>query len=157
MLYVILNEWLYPFIVRIINIHGSGVLVALFGCCKACATWNAATSAQVLCTPFNHAPVDSVTSFKLKATWEYRLWLIFTVIQKSSAGTKPVCSILFSLFHAHNTFCLFCCCVSFILLGIFAVGLDKICIYIIAPMFNCVTSFSVSDNTDTLATALNML
>ena len=39
---VILNEWLYPFIARIINIHGSGVLVALCGCCMAGATWNAA-------------------------------------------------------------------------------------------------------------------
>ena len=27
---MILNEWLYPFIVRIINIHGSGVLTAFF-------------------------------------------------------------------------------------------------------------------------------
>ena len=47
--HVILNEWLYPFIARIINIHGSGVLIALFGCCMAGATWNAAVSAQVLC------------------------------------------------------------------------------------------------------------
>ena len=29
-----LNEWLYPFTVRIFNIHGSGVLIALFGCCR---------------------------------------------------------------------------------------------------------------------------
>ena len=36
--HVILNEWLYPFIARIINIHGSGVLIALFGCCMAGAT-----------------------------------------------------------------------------------------------------------------------
>ena len=56
MSHVILNEWLCPFIARIINIHGSGVLVALCGCCMAGATWNAAVSAQVLCTPFNHAP-----------------------------------------------------------------------------------------------------
>ena len=34
--HVILNEWLYVFIVRIINIHGSGALIALFGCCKCC-------------------------------------------------------------------------------------------------------------------------
>ena len=27
--HVILNEWLHPFIARIINIHGSGVLIAL--------------------------------------------------------------------------------------------------------------------------------
>ena len=33
MLHVILNEWLYPFIARIINIHGSGILVALCGYC----------------------------------------------------------------------------------------------------------------------------
>ena len=64
MSHVIVNEWLYPFIARIINIHGSGVLVALCGCCMAGATWNAAVSAQVLCTPFNHAPGYSVTSFK---------------------------------------------------------------------------------------------
>ena len=30
--HVILDEWLYLFIARIINIHGSGVLIALFGC-----------------------------------------------------------------------------------------------------------------------------
>ena len=40
--HVIVNEWLYPFIARIINIHGSDVLVALCGCCMAGATWNAA-------------------------------------------------------------------------------------------------------------------
>ena len=34
------HVWLYPFIARIINIHGSGVLVALCGCCMAGATWN---------------------------------------------------------------------------------------------------------------------
>ena len=62
--HVILNEWLYPFIACIINIHGSGGLIALFGCCMAGATWNAAISAQVLCTTFNHAPGYSVTSFK---------------------------------------------------------------------------------------------
>ena len=39
-LWVILNEWLYPFIARIFNIHRSGVLTALFGCCMAGATWN---------------------------------------------------------------------------------------------------------------------
>ena len=62
--HVILNERLYPFIACIINIHGNGVLVALFGCCMAGATWNATISAHVLCTPFNHAPANSVTSFK---------------------------------------------------------------------------------------------
>ena len=35
MSYVILKEWLYHFIAHIINIHGSGVLVMLFGCCMA--------------------------------------------------------------------------------------------------------------------------
>ena len=40
MSHVILNEWLYPFIARIFNIHRSGVLIALFGCCMARATWN---------------------------------------------------------------------------------------------------------------------
>ena len=67
MLHVVLNEWLYPFIAHIINIHGSGVLIAHCGCCMAGATWNAAVWAQVLCTPFNHAPGYSVTSFK--TTW----------------------------------------------------------------------------------------
>ena len=62
--HVILNEWLDPFIARIINIHGSGILVALCGCCMAGTTWNAAVSAQVLYTLFNHAPGYSVTSFK---------------------------------------------------------------------------------------------
>ena len=60
MLHVILNEWLYTFIAGIINIHGSGVLVALFGCCMA------AISAQVPCTPLNHVPVYSVTLFKAR-------------------------------------------------------------------------------------------
>ena len=54
--HVILNEWLHPFIARIINIHGSGVLVALCECYMAGATWNAAVSAQVLCTPFSYTP-----------------------------------------------------------------------------------------------------
>ena len=46
MSHVILIEWLssffffFLFIARNINIHGSGVLVALFGCCMAGATWN---------------------------------------------------------------------------------------------------------------------
>ena len=62
MSHVILNEWLYPFIARIINIHGSGVLVALCECYMAGATWNAAVSAQVLCTPFNHAPCHFIQS-----------------------------------------------------------------------------------------------
>ena len=39
-LWVILNEWLHPFIARIFNIHGSRVLIALFGCCMAGATWS---------------------------------------------------------------------------------------------------------------------
>ena len=38
MSHVILNELLYPFIAHIINIRGSGVLIALFGCCMAGAT-----------------------------------------------------------------------------------------------------------------------
>ena len=38
MSHVILNERLYPFIALIINIRGSGVLVALCGCCMAGAT-----------------------------------------------------------------------------------------------------------------------
>ena len=62
--HLILNEWLYPVIASIINIHVSGVLVALCGYCMTGATWNAAVLAQVLCTPFNHAPGYSVTSFK---------------------------------------------------------------------------------------------
>ena len=40
--HVILNEWLYPFIACITNIHGSGVLVVLCRCCMAGVTWNAA-------------------------------------------------------------------------------------------------------------------
>ena len=48
--HVITNEWLYPFIVHIINIHGSGVLVALCGCWMAGATWNAAVSASSVYT-----------------------------------------------------------------------------------------------------------
>ena len=62
--HVILNEWLYPFIARIINSHRSGVLVALCGFCMASAMWNAAILAQALCTPFSIAPGYSVTSFK---------------------------------------------------------------------------------------------
>ena len=54
----------YPFIAHVINIHGSGVLIVLFDCCMAGAMWNAAISVQVLCKPFNRAPVYSVTSFK---------------------------------------------------------------------------------------------
>ena len=36
--HVILNEGLSPFIVHIINIHRSGVLTVLFGCCMGGAT-----------------------------------------------------------------------------------------------------------------------
>ena len=36
--HVILNECPYPFIARIINIHGSGVFIVLFGCCMVGAT-----------------------------------------------------------------------------------------------------------------------
>ena len=60
---MIVNEWLYPFIAVIINIHGSSVLVGLCGCCMAGAMWNAAVSTQVLWTPFNHAPGYSVTDW----------------------------------------------------------------------------------------------
>ena len=64
MLHVILNERLYPAIARI-NIHGNRVVTALFGCCLAGATCrNAAVSAHVLCTPFNHALVYSIISIK---------------------------------------------------------------------------------------------
>ena len=48
-------------IARFLNIHRSGVLTAL-AWLVPCET--AAVSAQVLCTPFNNAPVYSVTSFK---------------------------------------------------------------------------------------------
>ena len=34
------------FVSRIVNLHGSGELIALFGCCMAGATGNAAVSAQ---------------------------------------------------------------------------------------------------------------
>ena len=40
MSHVILNEWLYLFIARIINIHGSSVLITLFSSCMAGGTWN---------------------------------------------------------------------------------------------------------------------
>ena len=63
MSHVILNEWLCPFLVRIINIHRSGVLVTLLGCCMAGATWNAAVMAQVLCTPFKEVEVKDLFSF----------------------------------------------------------------------------------------------
>ena len=39
LLYMILNEWL-SFYSKLLNIHRSGVLTALFGCCLACAMWN---------------------------------------------------------------------------------------------------------------------
>ena len=77
--HVILNEWLYHFIARIIHIPGSGVLIALCGCCMAGATWNAAISAQVLCTPFNHTLGYSVTSFKATCTFG-RMTRIFYVL-----------------------------------------------------------------------------
>ena len=63
---MILNEGLYSFIARILYIHQSGALTVAAG---LTAVWlvpreTAAVSAQVLCTPFNGAPVYSVTSFK---------------------------------------------------------------------------------------------
>ena len=68
----ILHEWLYSFIARFfllfffffsfsfLNIHRNGVLTAL-------AVWlvpheTAAVSAQVLCTPYNHAPCHFMQS-----------------------------------------------------------------------------------------------
>ena len=41
------SEWVCSFVARIFNIHRSGVLTALFGCCMAGATWNC-------CRPFSH-------------------------------------------------------------------------------------------------------
>ena len=45
-----------------------GVLTALFGCYMLVPSETAAVSVHVLCMPYNHAPVYSVTSVKLKAT-----------------------------------------------------------------------------------------
>ena len=73
--HVILNEWLYPFIVHIINIHGSGVLIALFGCCMAGATWNAAVSAQVLCTPLS--TLAGLQKFTSHGCFFPRPWKLF--------------------------------------------------------------------------------
>ena len=55
---MVLHEWL-AFIARFLNIHRSGVLTAL--------AWlvpheTAAISAQVLCTPYNHAPCHFMQS-----------------------------------------------------------------------------------------------
>ena len=82
--HVILNEWLYHFIARIINIHGS-----FCGCCMAGATWNAAVSAQVLCTPFNHAPCYSVTSFKAtQVTCHPHFWQNDRDLSRATAVTR---------------------------------------------------------------------
>ena len=53
------STWVTSFIVRFLNIHRSGVLTAL--------AWlvpheTAAVSAQVLCTPYNHAPCHFMQS-----------------------------------------------------------------------------------------------
>ena len=85
----------YSFIARIFDIHQSGVLTALFGCCftglvfqsylalfsNYIPAWlmprgTAAVSKQVLCTPFNHAPVYRVTSFKATSVGRLHVCLI---------------------------------------------------------------------------------
>ena len=52
----------------LLNIHQSGVGTVLFACHTAGLVpgETAAVSAHVLCTPYNHAPVYSVTLFKGK-------------------------------------------------------------------------------------------
>ena len=59
---MILSEWLYPFIARIFDIRGNGVLTALSSLVIAWLVPH--ETAAVLCTPFNHAPVYSATLFK---------------------------------------------------------------------------------------------
>ena len=61
-------------------IHRSGVLTELFGYHMAGATEAAAVSAHVLCAPYNHEPVYSVTLFKarvhvcLAVTYHLHFW-----------------------------------------------------------------------------------
>ena len=62
----ILNKWLSLFIEHL-NSHQSGVLTVLFGCYMAGATWNCCCL-SVFYTPYNHAPVYSVTSCKATYT-----------------------------------------------------------------------------------------
>ena len=65
-----LNEWLYPFTAHIINIHGSGVLVALCGCCMAGATWNAAVM-------YIYTHTHNVTSYgHWWCIYTHKTWLV---------------------------------------------------------------------------------
>ena len=99
MLHVILKEWPYPFI----DIHGGGVLTALFGCCMAGAKWNAAISAQVLCAPFSHVS-ESYQSVNLLVLSAHDLLLLHAII---SAECPPLSSIICMLSYLVSFFFFF--------------------------------------------------
>ena len=91
------SAWVTSFIARFLNIHRSGVLTAL--------AWlvpheTAAISAQVLCTPYNHAPCPFMQSHIRKVyaclavTCHLHFWqndrdlLCATVVTKGGGGNR---------------------------------------------------------------------
>ena len=85
------SAWVTSFIARFLNIHWSGVLTAL--------AWlvlreTAAVSAQVLCTPYNHAPCHFMQSHIRKVyvclavTWHLHFWQNDRDLLRATAVTR---------------------------------------------------------------------
>ena len=85
------STWVTSFIARFLNIHRSGVLTAL--------AWlvlheTAAVSAQVLCTPYNHAPCHFMQSHIRKVyvclavTWHLYFWQNDRGLLRATAVTR---------------------------------------------------------------------
>ena len=84
---VILNEWLQPFIARIFYIHGNGVLIALFGCCMAGATWNAIQPYTSLQYHFIQSHIGRV-SVCLAVTCHLHFWQNDLDLLRATAVTR---------------------------------------------------------------------
>ena len=102
------SAWVTSFIARFLNIHRSGVLTAL--------AWlvpheTAAISAQVLCTPYNHAPCHFMQSHIhkvyvcLAVTCHLHFWqndqdlLHATVVTRGWNGYRVMTSIIYNSVH----------------------------------------------------------
>ena len=94
------SEWVtVAFYNTFFNIHWSGVLTVMFAWLvprKTGAIW-----AQVLCTPYKHAPVYSVVSFKVQTCTSLQWYFIqstnvhqFTVSFHSQYKYAPVYSVI---------------------------------------------------------------
>ena len=89
--HVILHKWL-AFYSAFLNIHRSGVLTAL--------AWlvpheTVAVSAQVLCTPYNHAPYDFMQSHMHRSEAERQVWRFSKEPQCDFSKRQLLCLWLF--------------------------------------------------------------